>query len=116
MSNITDDAQFKGDQRDLIEVLGNLLDNACKACVNTVKIDSQLNDDGLIINIHDDGGGIPLELREQLIKRGLRADTRDSGQGIGLDVARDIIESYQGHIVIEDSPLGGALFQINFPT
>ncbi|MEE8060049.1 MAG: ATP-binding protein [Pseudomonadales bacterium] len=115
MLNISDNAQFKGDQRDLIEILGNLLDNACKACVNTVKIDSNNNNNELVINIHDDGEGIPIHLRKQLIKRGLRADNRDSGQGIGLDVAWDIMESYQGHLVIEDSPLGGALFQIKFP-
>ena len=121
MLDINDDAVFKGDQRDLMEVLGNLIDNACKACVNTIKIDAKLSnltdtrDSGLTINIHDDGKGIPVHLRSQLIKRGLRADTRDSGQGIGLDVARDIIESYHGQLTIDESPLGGALFRINFP-
>ncbi len=112
---IADDSHFKGDQRDLIEVLGNLIDNACKACVNTVKIDAAINGSSLTINIHDDGDGIPTEQRDYLIKRGLRADSRYSGQGIGLDVARDIIESYQGKIVIDDSPLGGALFRLTFP-
>lgn len=63
---------FQGDQRDLIEVLGNLLDNACKACLNTVKISATTTGTTLVIAIHDDGAGIPLELRHQLIKRGLR--------------------------------------------
>ncbi len=80
-----------------------------------MKIDTDSSSDELIINIHDDGEGIPADQRDYLIKRGLRADSRHSGQGIGLDVARDIVESYHGRIVIEDSPVGGALFQISFP-
>jgi two-component system sensor histidine kinase PhoQ len=112
---IDEQAYFKGDQRDLTEVLGNLLDNACKACVNTIKIEASCSDNLLLITIHDDGEGIPVDQRENLIKRGSRVDTRHSGQGIGLDVARDIIESYQGKIRISDSPLGGAQFQISFP-
>lgn len=114
--NLIDDrAFFKGDQRDLMEVLGNILDNAYKACTQQVQVQANVVDNKLIIVIHDDGPGIPADQRQHLIKRGLRADTRYSGQGIGLDVARDIIESYQGILKIDESPLGGAFFEIHFP-
>ncbi len=107
---------FKGDARDLMEVLGNLLDNACKACNQQVQIRAANTDKLLQIEIHDDGSGIKPEYREQLIQRGQRADTQHSGQGIGLNVAHDIIESYQGKLIIEQSPIGGALFTIEFYT
>lgn len=108
-------AVFKGDERDLIEVMGNLLDNACKACKNSIEVTVQNNKQSLHIAIHDDGDGIPAALRDQLVKRGVRADLRSSGQGIGLDVARDIIQSYGGEMTIAESHLGGALFQISLP-
>lgn len=106
---------FKGDKRDLTEVLGNLLDNACKHCTSNVMVSATTDRDSLIIGVHDDGFGIDADYREQLLKRGQRADTRYAGQGIGLDVARDIVTSYKGELAIADSPLGGALFQIRFP-
>ncbi|MGK0498983.1 MAG: two-component system sensor histidine kinase PhoQ [Oceanicoccus sp.] len=105
---------FKGDQRDLMEVLGNLLDNACKACLKQVNISAVNNHLGLLITIEDDGAGIPAQQRQQLIQRGQRADSLNSGQGIGLDVARDIVASYQGQLQIDDSALGGALIDIQF--
>jgi two-component system, OmpR family, sensor histidine kinase PhoQ len=106
---------FRGDQRDLLEVIGNILDNACKACQHSINIIAKMNKLHTIIEVHDDGKGIPSYLRDILIKRGQRADTQHQGQGIGLDVARDIIESYQGELSIADSPIGGALIRIRFP-
>lgn len=112
--NITENLLFKGDERDLMEILGNLLDNAFKACHNSIKYEAYQTADALIMAIHDDGQGIPEAARSRLIERGQRADTRHSGQGIGLDVATDIIDSYQGKLTIETSPLGGAAFIIRF--
>lgn len=108
-------AIFKGDERDLIEIMGNLLDNACKACHRNIEVIVHTDEQQLTIAIHDDGEGIPPSLRAQLVKRGVRADLRSSGQGIGLDVARDIIQSYGGEMTIGESPMGGALFQISLP-
>ncbi|MDC3332777.1 ATP-binding protein [bacterium] len=106
---------FKGDERDLMEVLGNIMDNACKACQTAVEIRAQVSDRKLIIEIHDDGQGIISEQRSEIIKRGNRLDTRHQGQGIGLDVATDIIHSYEGDLSIDTSHLGGALFRIELP-
>lgn len=112
---IDDSVLFVGDKRDLTEVLGNLLDNACKHCTAKVRITASSDDKMLLLEVHDDGFGIDADYREQLLNRGLRADTRHSGQGIGLDVARDIVASYQGELTIGDSPMGGALFSASFP-
>lgn len=112
---IEDFVQFTGDKRDITEVLGNLLDNACKHCTSAVKITASQDQQAVEIAVHDDGFGINAEYRDQLLNRGLRADTRHAGQGIGLDVARDIINSYKGELKIEDSPLGGAMFRVRFP-
>jgi two-component system sensor histidine kinase PhoQ len=113
---ISEDSIFKGDQRDLMEVLGNLVDNACKACHKKIKIKAHQNQKSLNIEIHDDGGGIPVAKRQQLLQRGTRADTQYSGQGIGLNVAHDIIQSYHGRLWVDQSSLGGALLGIEFKT
>ncbi len=105
---------FKGDQRDLMEVLGNILDNACKACHSKVKIVASNTGQNLLMELHDDGAGIAEADRKHIIQRGQRADTRHAGQGIGLDVSRDIVESYGGKLSISDSPLGGALIRLEF--
>ena len=69
----------------------------------------------LIITIEDDGVGIPLALRDVLLKRGARLDTQQVGQGIGLAVVSDIVKSYGGKIRIANSTLGGAKFILVFP-
>jgi two-component system sensor histidine kinase PhoQ len=112
--DIANNSLFKGDQRDLMEIIGNVMDNACKACKQQIKITVVQPGSQLQIAIHDDGDGIAAEIRTRLIDRGQRADTRHHGQGIGLDVVRDIIDSYQGELIIDQSPLGGAVFQFNF--
>ncbi|MGK0442375.1 MAG: two-component system sensor histidine kinase PhoQ [Pseudohongiellaceae bacterium] len=113
-SSIDKNAVFKGDQRDLMEVLGNVLDNAFKACRHQVQIKSYLKDYYLYVEIHDDGEGVSKDNRNHILKRGLRADLNVSGQGIGLDVVRDIVGSYKGTVAVDDSPLGGALFILSF--
>ncbi|WP_101757533.1 ATP-binding protein [Oceanicoccus sp. KOV_DT_Chl] len=114
--DLNPNSQFKGDQRDLMEILGNLLDNACKACQQQIKIKTTITANILRIEIHDDGRGIAKEQRQLLVQRGQRADTRHTGQGIGLDVVSDIVDSYQGKLQIEESELGGALISIELPT
>ena len=114
-TDIPENVVFRGDKRDLMEVLGNLIDNACKSAVRQIIVAAKLKQFILTIDIHDDGSGIDEDKRERLIKRGQRADTRNAGQGIGLDVANDIIESYQGELTIKKSHLGGALIHIELP-
>lgn len=112
--DIAEGAVFRGDKRDFMEVLGNVMDNAYAACINTVKVTAAHQGNRLILEIHDDGTGIPEQQRETVLERGQRLDSQSRGQGIGLDVVRDIVDSYEGKIVIEQSPLGGALLRISF--
>ena len=110
---ITDDVVFAGDPGDLAELLGNLGDNACKWARSRVRISAR-NEPGpddrprLHLSLEDDGPGIPEDLREAVLKRGVRADTQHSGQGIGLAVVRETVEEiYGGSVQISDSELGG---------
>lgn len=107
------DAQlvFRGDERDLLEVAGNVLDNAFKYGVSRVRVTTAragLGARGVRLVVEDDGGGIASEKQEFVLQRGARADTLVQGQGIGLAVVTDIVNSYGGEIRVENSDLGGA--------
>ncbi len=107
------DARFRGDERDLMEILGNLLDNACKYARGRVRARALGNaEEGLRLIIEDDGEGISPELRDTLLGRGARADSRQEGQGIGLAVVMDIVKAQQGELVLGDSALGGARVEL----
>ncbi|MFT4519915.1 MAG: two-component system sensor histidine kinase PhoQ [Halioglobus sp.] len=112
--NIPADCQFRGDERDLLELLGNLLDNACKYGTSKVRVIASGSASQLSLSVEDDGAGIPLNLRTAILERGARADTSKLGQGIGLAVAADIADSYGGQLQITDSELGGAKVIVNF--
>lgn len=113
---ISKQATFYGEESDLTELLGNLLDNAYKYCQQEVGIKIQDFDKSLQIEIDDDGPGVAEQDRHWVLERGARADTRESGQGIGLAVALDIISSYGGELKVENSALGGALFRVVLKT
>lgn len=108
---------FFGDQRDLMELLGNLLDNACKYGDQQVclRIELLLNTAGLQITVDDDGPGIDELDRARVLTRGTRLDSTVAGQGIGLAVVGEIVSRYGGKVGIEQSPLGGARVLIELP-
>lgn len=112
--NVTiDDAlTFKGDEGDLMEMLGNLLDNAFKWASHHIDIIALQDNNKLSIRIMDDGPGINPEQVDQLMQRGARADQSIAGHGIGLSIVRNIVEAYQGTLTIEKSPLNGAEINI----
>lgn len=112
---VADDCECRADEADLLEVLGNLLDNACKACRQIISISADDNERWLLIVIEDDGPGIPEEKRSGILQRGQRADTYQPGQGIGLAVVVDIIDSYAAELDISASALGGACFSMRWP-
>lgn len=111
------DCAFFGDERDLIELLGNVLDNACKYGKGKVKLALNAPERGgdLIIVIEDDGPGIATADRKAVLQRGERLDTRESGQGIGLAVVNEIVNRYGGKITLDESILGGARVTIRLP-
>lgn len=111
---------FYGDENDLVEIVGNLLDNAFKYSKTRVRFSasksSYLSQDELQLTFEDDGIGVPFEKRSSILERGIRLDSTPEGQGFGLSIVADIVKSYQGQISIKDSALGGALFNITIPT
>ncbi|MEY8250918.1 MAG: ATP-binding protein [Colwellia sp.] len=113
--NVTGNSTFQGDEADLLELLGNLLDNAYKAAKSTIRLTISQQGDALIMCIEDDGVGIlPLQIT-QILERGVRADTYEAGHGVGLAIVRDLVASYQGELHIGNSAvLGGAQFTLSF--
>ncbi|WP_423185972.1 ATP-binding protein [Alishewanella sp. d11] len=107
-----EEAFFRGDETDMMEMLGNLLDNACKACHKKVRV--RVEQHPLKLIIEDDGPGIPPTQRQELFQRGIRLDTYADGHGVGLSIVAELINSYSGTITIGDSELGGAQFTLTF--
>jgi two-component system sensor histidine kinase PhoQ len=112
---IAADVRFRGDEGDLLEMLGNVLDNACKWCRRKVRVSAVVSDGRLDLTVEDDGAGIGEADAERVLQRGIRADESVPGHGIGLAVTRDIAEAYGGRIRIERSALGGAAVRLVLP-
>ncbi|MBA4503626.1 ATP-binding protein [Marinobacterium marinum] len=108
-------AGFSGDERDLMELLGNLIDNAFKYGDSRVEVLVEQAGGVLWIAVSDDGTGIAPKQRQVILQRGARLDTQAPGQGIGLAVALDIVSSYDGALEVSESPLGGACFRVSLP-
>lgn len=105
---------FLGDKADLMELMGNILDNAFKACLQIVELKVHQKNNQLTIIVGDDGPGIPLEKQSQLTIRGQRLDTYEKGHGVGMAIVSDLVDSYKGDMTISQSPLGGAQFTLTF--
>ncbi|MBL4819561.1 MAG: GHKL domain-containing protein [Gammaproteobacteria bacterium] len=116
--SIDSDILFYGDERDLMEIMGNLLDNAYKYGHSRIQVSVNAavgkGKAQLSIVVEDDGPGIATDQRQFVLQRGARADTLAQGQGIGLAVVTDIVASYGGLIDVDNSQLGGARIQVVF--
>jgi len=106
----------RGQREDLDEMLGNLLDNACKWAKSRVVVESSQADALVLIAIDDDGPGIAASMRESVLQRGVRADEAAPGSGLGLAIVRDLAELYGGSISLESSPAGGLRARLQLPT
>jgi two-component system sensor histidine kinase PhoQ len=114
------ESQFVGDRGDFTELLGNLVDNACKWCRSHVRVtvvtDPQAGQrERLSVMVDDDGPGISEENRGRVLQRGVRTDESVPGHGLGLAMVRDTVDLYGGSISIDASPLGGARFSLRLP-
>ena len=103
------------DERDLLEMLGNLMENAFKYTRSRVRISARATRGRGEVVIEDDGEGIAPANRELVLRRGARADTASAGQGIGLAVTVELAAAYEGRLEVEDSVLGGALVRLELP-
>ncbi len=102
-------------REDLDEMIGNVLDNACKWTNRRVTLISEKRDASMVILVDDDGPGLAASLREAVLKRGVRADEAAPGSGFGLAIVRDVAELYGGSILLEESPLGGVRARLTLP-
>jgi two-component system sensor histidine kinase PhoQ len=109
---VAEHSQISMERGALMELLGNLLENAYRLCLHRVRVSLEELSDGCRLTIEDDGPGVPADQRARVLRRGERLDAQNPGQGIGLAVVQDIIDSYDGELSLEDSPLGGACFRV----
>jgi len=118
---IEEGVTFPGEQGDLLELMGNLVENAFKWASHRVLLSARSlgkmrGRSGLELVVEDDGPGIPEDKIEKVLQRGVRGDERVQGHGIGLSIVQDIIKAYQGELHVDRSEeLGGARFSVKLP-
>jgi signal transduction histidine kinase len=106
---------FKGDREDLLELCGNLLDNACKWARSQVLVTARRGH-GIVLHVEDDGPGCSPEDLQKLAQRGVRLDDGVEGHGLGLAIARNIATSYGATLTLgRSAALGGFEVAVRFP-
>lgn len=113
--DISENTLFYGDENDLLEVLGNLIDNAYKFACNELYIRATEDKSNMTLTIEDNGPGLPEYNQTRIFQRGERLDQQGLGQGIGLAVVYDIVKGYEGEVSAEPSEFGGVRFNLSFP-
>ena len=118
--DIEPDSKFYGEQRDLLEVLGNLLENACKYGTGKVLLrvrqsSSSKRKPGLLISVGNSGQPLAPEQFEKMLQRGLRGDERIEGDGLGLAIVAEIADAYNARLEAGRSELGGLEVLLEFP-
>lgn len=109
---------FRGERRDLDDMVGNLMDNACKWCAGVVSVRAYIlvPDDGLLaITVEDDGAGLEPQDYAQALKRGERLDEATPGTGFGLSIVDDLARAYKGTLSMSRSELGGLKATLTLP-
>jgi signal transduction histidine kinase len=111
-----DGLYFQGERQDLLEILGNVLENACKYSTRRVRAEAKAIDpDRMSIIIEDDGPGLPSERRAEVFKRGERLDESEPGSGLGLSIVDELARAYGGAAALGDSTLGGLRVVLDLP-
>ncbi|KHF24980.1 sensor histidine kinase [Solemya velum gill symbiont] len=114
--SIKNDIPLFGDREDMLELIGNLLDNACKWAASTVKCSVGDHDAIYRITIEDDGEGLSTSRLDELVKRGVRLDESTEGHGLGLAIVKDIVDLYDGNIEFNRSEkFGGLKVTVSLP-
>lgn len=114
--HVPHDHFVRSQREDLDEMLGNLLDNACKWARAHVTVASSAETGSVIILVDDDGPGLDPALHQAVLQRGVRADEAAPGSGLGLAIVRDLAELYGGSISLGHSTLGGVRARLQLPS
>ena len=118
-SEVPDNIAFPGEERDLQDLFGSILENSVKYCRQQIRVTCCLeqgsNQAWMVLAISDDGDGIPQGLEHTILERGARADTASTGNGLGLSIALAIVSAYGGSLHTGHSELGGAKFTLRLP-
>ena len=109
------DLRLPVDREDMLELLGNLLDNACKWAATQVRLGIAGEPEAYVVQVEDDGPGIDADGREQVLQRGQRLDEGVAGHGLGLAIVRDIADSWGAVLRLEQSELGGLCVRLEVP-
>ena len=109
--------KFQGEKQDFEEMVGNLLDNACKWAKSRVTVTAERPDGAreLAVVVDDDGPGLTAEERLSAVKRGQRLDETKPGSGLGLSIVADLAHLYKGNLALEPSPQGGLRARLELP-
>jgi signal transduction histidine kinase len=107
--------EVRAGRADLDEMLGNLLDNACKWAAARVRLAAVPRADAVVLTVDDDGPGVAPGLRQAVVQRGVRGDTTASGSGLGLAIVGELVSVYGGALRLDASPLGGLRAEIELP-
>ena len=113
--HISHDHFTRVQREDLEEMLGNLVDNACKWAAKRVEVQSRKDNGTIELTVDDDGPGLDPSLRERVLQRGVRADEAAPGSGLGLAIVADLVDLYGGSIGLDTSPLGGLRATLRLP-
>jgi signal transduction histidine kinase len=113
--DIGESARFPGDADDLMEILGNLMDNGGKWAETRVLVSASQAEGGLRLSVEDDGPGLPEGEATAALARGARLDDAKPGHGLGLDIVSDLVDLRGGTMTLDRSPLGGLRVTLTFP-
>ena len=110
------DLAFLGERQDLLEIIGNVMENDCKWCRNDVTIMVQPAQGGrFLVVVEDNGAGLPVERRDDVLKRGARLDETAPGSGLGLSIVDELVRAYGGSVHLGESDLGGLRVDLSLP-
>jgi len=109
------DAAFAGEEQDLQEMLGNLLDNACRSARSVVRVKASRQGRRILISVDDDGPDIAPEQRASVMQRGVRLDESHPGSGLGLAIVVELAHLYGGEFTLDTSDLGGLSARLSLP-
>jgi signal transduction histidine kinase len=111
-----EDLAFQGEKQDLLELVGNVMENAGKWCRGRIRVDATPSGEArMIVAVDDDGPGLPPEERAQALKRGQRLDENAPGSGLGLSIVDELARAYGGSVQLGESALGGLRVTLDLP-